>query len=454
MQVRTLFLITVLQLLALWPVWRWYASRVINSHGDEYGLLALGTAIFLLWVRQIKTTQREITLSVPIFFLLSYGFLYRFVPSEIEAAIAFSTLAVLLSMFKGRRWPEIGILGLFLLSLPLIPSLQFYLGYPMRVLVAVFTIPILRLGGFEVVREGTCLLWGTKLVWIDAPCSGIRMLWVGGYLLFTLTSIYRLSAFRTITAGVLALLLVVASNILRSASLFYLEADVIELPSGFHDAVGIVVFCFLSGLIFFVVHRLHEHQTNRLSERDKQHVVASSSNAEKTVFSLKSIYVCIIVSLFVGLIPMLPLCRKVQCVNETFPGWPDAWNDRPLTLLELSEREARFMKNFPGQTARFTDGHHEIIMRWVTVPTRKLHPASDCFRAYGAKIRPFPLYIDEQDKAWGAFQVEQNGCRLLVHEQFRDNTGQTWSDVSSWYWASTFGKTKGPWWVFVVVEKL
>jgi exosortase/archaeosortase family protein len=455
MPMRTLLLIVILQILAFWPVWRWYVSRVITTSGDEYALLALGTALVMLWCRRPQRSSGTVSLRLPIVMMLLYGALCWFVPPELRAAIALSSLAVTLSMVRGQRFPELGIVGLFLLSLPLIPSLQFYLGYPMRVLVAQFAVPVLRLGGYAVVREGACLSWGDTLVWIDAPCSGIRMLWVGGYLLFTLSLIYRLSSLRTFIAGLSAFGLILAANVLRSASLFYLEADIVALPAFAHEAVGIVVFCLLSAAIFLLVRRLHEGQSDGQTEMTEPDTRPAAPDCAGNVVPLKSVSFCMAVILFAGVMPILPLPAAThKATEDNFPGWREEWEGRSLTMLDLSPREKALAAKFPGRTARFTDGRREIIMRWVTAPTRRLHPASDCFRAHGAKLKALPLYIDARGTKWGSFEVTQDGRRLLVREQFCDNAGQTWSDVSSWYWSAMLGKTQGPWWVLVVVENL
>jgi hypothetical protein len=66
--------------------------------------------------------------------------------------------------------------------------------------------------------------------------------------------------------------------------------------------------------------------------------------------------------------------------SAPFPGWPTHYDGRALTELPLTPREAGFTQDFPGRVGRFSDGQREIIIRWVGAPTRRLHPAADCFR--------------------------------------------------------------------------
>jgi len=119
----------------------------------------------------------------------------------------------------------------------------------------------------------------------------------------------------------------------------------------------------------------------------------------------------------------------------------------------LSEREERFGREFPGRVARFTDGRREIIVRHVTEPTRRLHPASDCFAGLGYRVRPLPLHVDGAGARWGSFGAERGGERFLVRERIYADAGGSWPDVSSWYWAAATGADRGPWWAVTVAER-
>lgn len=154
-----------------------------------------------------------------------------------------------------------GTLLLLYLALPVIPSLQFYGGYPLRALVAGVSAPLLRLGGFAVIREGACLNWDGQLIWIDAPCSGIRMLWVGLYLTCTLAFIYELRFVKKMLALSIAVLVIISGNIFRSVGLFYLEAGVVENRAWVHDFVGVAAFALVAVTIVVVIQRLRNEKT-------------------------------------------------------------------------------------------------------------------------------------------------------------------------------------------------
>lgn len=161
----------------------------------------------------------------------------------------------------------------------------------------------------------------------------------------------------------------------------------------------------------------------------------------------------LLAALAAALAPLFKSTREnVSQFAAGFPGWPSQYEGRPLTELPLSSREQAFVRDFPGRIGRFSDGNREIIMRWVAEPTRRLHPASDCFRGSGYKITPLPLQRDAAGTPMGCFRASRHGEAMSVCEALRDDHGHTWSDASSWYWTTMFGGSEGPWWSVVVAD--
>lgn len=177
----------------------------------------------------------------------------------------------------------------------------------------------------------------------------------------------------------------------------------------------------------------------------------------------------LILCLGAALLPLVDgVTRQEVIANDvSFPGWPETFEGKPLTRLPLSPLETAFQKDFPGQLARFTDGRREIIFRWVTQKTRKLHPSSDCFKASGYGITPLPLEIRDGEQ-WSRFTANRGGQKLVVSERIHAGNGGQWSDFSTWYWDSQGGdsqggekgagsaaeadKHQGPWWAVTVAE--
>ena len=135
-----------------------------------------------------------------------------------------------------------------------------------------------------------------------------------------------------------------------------------------------------------------------------------------------------------------------------FPGWPTEFQGKVLTPLPLTEIEQRFNADFPGKIGRFTDGKRELIVRWVTEGTRKLHPASDCFQGLGYSVKPLAIHRDEKGSLWSSFAATKGNDQLRVYERIHNDAGETWTDVSAWYWAA-LKHGEGSWWAITIAEK-
>jgi len=251
-------LIVGLQLIAFWDVWRWYISRAVYSWDQPWGLLAfIAALLFLLVSKKSFPRQEKCSVLLPSLVIVAYAASTYFgLPRLAQATIAFTALALTLSHLRFGKSLHPGLFGLFYLSLPAIPSLQFFAGYPLRIVVAELTAPILRLGGFAVTTEGTCLNWGGQLIWIDAPCSGIKMLWVGMFLTFVLVCLYELPVLKTIVLLPLAFVVILVANVFRAVALFYLEAGVLRLPPWGHEYAGLIAFALEAAAIVFMAFRL------------------------------------------------------------------------------------------------------------------------------------------------------------------------------------------------------
>ena len=168
-----------------------------------------------------------------------------------------------------------------------------------------------------------------------------------------------------------------------------------------------------------------------------------------------------------GFVLMCGLAALVPCVSwtaregaasatlEKFPGWPAEFEGRLLRELPMGEREKRFAEGFPGRIGRFHDGERELIVRWVTAGTRRLHPAVDCFAGMGYRVAPLPIEVDSAGARWGCFHAERGGEKLQVRERITETGNRTnsWTDVSAWYWAAALGRTSGPWWATTVARR-
>ncbi|MEO8016416.1 MAG: hypothetical protein ABI769_01275 [Pseudomonadota bacterium] len=150
--------------------------------------------------------------------------------------------------------------------------------------------------------------------------------------------------------------------------------------------------------------------------------------------------------------PLLALECNVPVAHAAFPAWPHEFRGRPLVEMRLNADERRFLADFPGAVARFSDGEHDIIMRWVGQPTRRLHQAEDCYRGWGYEVSQSRLHKDADGTPWRCFTARNGKGERAICEQMRDLEGTHFTDVSSWYWAATLHKTTGPWLVTTVAQ--
>ena len=251
---RTLILCALLG--ALWPVWRWMFARMSDGSGANWESVALITAAAVLIRDRRGQCGATRSLAVPLVLLLSYASVFACAPPLVRGLLAMAALGSACSIcWYGTRC-NLALCGLFAISLPLTASLNFYGGYPLRVAVGEATQVLLQMNGIAAVREGTRLLWNERSIAIDAPCSGIKMLWTGGYLCFTLAAVLRLNTSRTILLALGAGIIVVVANVLRATSLFYVESGLVEAADSAHGLVGAVMFAFAAIAIWTIAHRL------------------------------------------------------------------------------------------------------------------------------------------------------------------------------------------------------
>lgn len=235
----------LLSLITFWPIVIWYGQRLLGTDGEYWSLLALVTGFVQLVQTPIDTAKHPALWPASLLLLL-YCLTYWFLPTIFNALLALLTLAALLTVRRDLRRIPVAIWGLFLLALPVVASLQFYAGYPLRVMAGEIAVLLLQMNGMQVVREGVVLNWGGQLVSIDAPCSGINMLWSGLFMSCVLAGFYRLRLMPTAYLLLLTLGIVIAGNALRVTSLFYVETGLVPDMQWAHDSIGLMTYVFIA----------------------------------------------------------------------------------------------------------------------------------------------------------------------------------------------------------------
>jgi exosortase/archaeosortase family protein len=242
-------------LLALWPHWIWMARRLTDGSDEPWGVLALATVLVLVargWRRLEPPAPRVLLASATL--AVAAAVARAWLPPIAAAALAMTALAVFLTRAR-RDQAGAPLVALLLLGLPLIASLQFYFGYPLRLATATLAAPLLRAFGFAVQASGAALAYDGHLVLVDPPCAGIGMLWVGAYTAALLSHLKRASTRRTMANGLLAALCVFAANVARNGALFFPEALELGWPAWAHAAIGLAAFALaLVPIVAFIHH--------------------------------------------------------------------------------------------------------------------------------------------------------------------------------------------------------
>ena len=239
---------------ALWPTWWWMVQRMADGSNDPLGLLALTALAGLLWQhRQHLRAAPHLGLQATALVgaLLATALHHQW-PDLAVALIGLLSLAAGLLAFLPKRVAVAPVLGLSVLSLPLLASLQFYAGFPLRVVTAEASRWLLSVA-HTVQRSGSSLVVDGQLIIVDAPCSGVQMAWLG----YFTACMVALAAGRSNRSFLLRLplvgTLVLLGNVLRNTALVALQAAGTRLPGWGHDGVGLVVLAAVCGGIAWVM---------------------------------------------------------------------------------------------------------------------------------------------------------------------------------------------------------
>jgi exosortase len=244
-----------LPLLAAWPTWRWMAARLVDGSDEPWGLVALALLIALVWRERESFAQAPrsaLLLAAGVLLLASAA---APVPALVRAGFAIGALVAVLGAVRRRGQPLAALAGLALLSLPLLASLQFYAGFPLRVLTAEATRALLGIAGLDVVRAGTALEVGGRLVIVDAPCAGVQMGWAAYAAACAAGAWLRLPDARFLARLPVVGVLVLAGNVLRNTVLVLGETSERGLGDAAHEAIGLVVFAAVCTAVLWHVDR-------------------------------------------------------------------------------------------------------------------------------------------------------------------------------------------------------
>jgi exosortase/archaeosortase family protein len=233
-----------LHALALWPHGAYLVQRALDGSDDPLGLLALAAvAALVVWHRHsLRLTPRLgwLVASMAVA-LAANGTWWAGAPALLASLLAALSLACALLAWWPAKQPRLPLTGLVLLALPWIASLQFYLGFPLRLITAQLSAWGLQLAGFDATRSGASMLVNGQLVIVDAPCSGVQMAWLAYFTACgaAAATAQRDRVFVRRAMGVGAIVLL--GNVLRNSVLVALEARPARLGAAWHEGIGLTV---------------------------------------------------------------------------------------------------------------------------------------------------------------------------------------------------------------------
>jgi exosortase/archaeosortase family protein len=244
-----------LQAAALWPHWRWAAARVLDGSDDPLGLAALAT---LLWAvlrmePQLRGTPKPRWLLAALCATVAATFATFSLPPLIGALFAALAMAAGLRSFMPSGHAALPMAGLAVLALPVVSSLQFYAGFPLRVLTAQLSTWLLQGIGMAAERSGTAMQVQGRLVIVDAPCSGVQMVWMAYFCACAVAAFSGMRDRRLLARLPWVGVLVLAGNVLRNSVLVALEASQTQVSEAVHQGVGLVVLMLVCSAVVAVV---------------------------------------------------------------------------------------------------------------------------------------------------------------------------------------------------------
>lgn len=441
-------MVVALFALALWPSWRWAAARLADGSDDPLGLAALAVlavAVVRLAPRLLPVPRRPMLALAAALALFSAA-ASAFGPPLVAALLAAFSLASALRAFMAPATPALALTGLAALALPVVSSLQFYAGFPLRIVTAQASTWLLGAAGFAAEREGSAMRVDGRLVIVDAPCSGVQMVWMAYFCACTAAWWTNLAdrAFARRIAGVGVLVLI--GNVVRNSVLVGMEARGAAPAFWVHEAVGVTVLAAVCAAVVALV--------GRASGRGIASVVVdpvwpASPHRTATATWRAPLAVVLLAATAMPWLAVAATGRDVATATAAYRSaieMPREWNGRPLRPLALDAVEARFASRFPGRIERLTDGRSTLVWRSVNVPTRMLHPGADCYRGLGYRIEQARLERDGEGRLWRSFVASRRGESVRVAERIVGaDPADAFTDASAWFWAAQLGRSHGPW---------
>jgi exosortase/archaeosortase family protein len=243
------------------PLAVWYGQRVSDRSDEPLGVVALLAAVGWVIARFRDAKERSRVSLRPVWMIGGAVVLVMMQAPPLlyfpmlSGLLAVAILGISVEMSHGKP----GILALLVLSLPIIASLDFYAGYPLRLAAVHISVMLLNVAGLGVERAGLTLLDGGNAVGMDPACAGVRMLWTTCFTAAVVATLRRFSWPQMLLLTLGAVGCAVLGNGLRAAIVFFPESGRVHWPEWAHAGAGLVV----HGLVLTAVFCLGDRMPGR-----------------------------------------------------------------------------------------------------------------------------------------------------------------------------------------------
>ena len=244
-----------LQAAALWPHGAWMVARVRDGSDEPLGLAALALLLMLLATRAhtLRIAPHTGWLGAGVALALLANAALWIAPPLACALLAALALAAALMAWLPVNAPRAPLAGLVLLALPWIASLQYYGGYPLRVITAQASAGLLQLAGFAAECSGTAMRVQGQLVIVDAPCSGVQMAWIAWFCACAVAALVSLRDGDFVRRLPWIGALVLIGNVLRNTVLVALESRPQGLAESLHEGIGLAALALVCAAVIGVM---------------------------------------------------------------------------------------------------------------------------------------------------------------------------------------------------------
>jgi len=447
---------------AFWPVWVWYIQRYFDRSDEPLGAFALATFLLILFLRREKThltPPNKVELITGIASIVLYIATFWWAPKAVDGVFAVTALGIFLPHLLSQNKLRFCDWTLLYMTLPIVSTLNFYLGFPFRFIVAQLASALLWLCRYPVSVGGVSIYANGQFLEIDPPCGGIKILWFFVFLATSFAGMLRFDKKNTFRIIATSITFAILGNPLRVALLFILQVNGMlqgETEHAIHIGIGISVYSILS-LVFtwIAISMLPRTQAENTAVSKLQNITPLENRVSLlSKFSLKQRATFTFLCCAAMLIPLIPIPIKSHEQTIAFPGWPQEFEGIPISKLQDSEIIQQYGEDFPGKIAVFSKGKDIVCLRWIAHETRQVHPSADCFQAMGYSIIWNPTMKTANGQFWNSVSCTRATKKLEIRECITDSNGRSWSDVSAWYWDAFLKHTSPPWWSATVISKL